>query len=81
VIVAATGEPVKVSPMALIQGRRSVSGWPSGDAKDSEKTLDFSVMADVTPEIETFPLEEAGAAYERMVANEARFRAVLAMQH
>jgi len=81
VIVAATGEPVEVSPMALIQGRRSVSGWPSGDAKDSEETLDFSVMADVTPEIETFPLEEAGAAYERMVANEARFRAVLAMQH
>ncbi len=81
VIVAATGEPVEVSPMALIQGRRSVSGWPSGDAKDSEETLDFSAMADVTPEIETFPLSEAGTAYERMITNEARFRAVLTMQH
>ena len=80
VIVAATGEPVEVSPMALIQGRKSVSGWPSGDANDSEDTLDFSAHADVTPEIETFPLDEAGAAYDRMMNNEARFRAVLTME-
>jgi len=80
VIVAATGEPVEVSPMALIQGRKSVSGWPSGDANDSEDTLDFSAHADVTPEIETFPLAEAGAAYDRMMNNEARFRAVLTME-
>jgi len=79
VIVAATGEPVEVSPMALIQGRKSVSGWPSGDAQDSEDTLRFSALADVTPEIETFPLEEAAAAYHRMINNEARFRAVLTM--
>jgi len=80
VIVAATGEPVEVSPMALIQGRKSVSGWPSGDAQDSEDTLAFSALADVTPEIETFPLEEAAAAYDRMINNEARFRAVLTME-
>ena len=80
VVVAATGEPVEVSPMALIQGRKSVSGWPSGDAGDSEDTLDFSAHADVTPEIETFPLDEAGAAYDRMMNNEARFRAVLTME-
>jgi len=81
VIVAATGEPVEVSPMALIQGRKSVSGWPSGDAQDSEDTLAFSALAEVTPEIETFPLEEAAAAYDRMIHNEARFRAVLTMDH
>jgi alcohol dehydrogenase/propanol-preferring alcohol dehydrogenase len=79
VIVAATGEPVEVSPMALIQGRKSVSGWPSGDADDSEDTLNFSALTGVTPEIETFPLEEAAAAYNRMIDNEARFRAVLTM--
>jgi alcohol dehydrogenase/propanol-preferring alcohol dehydrogenase len=81
VIVAATGEPIEVSPMALIQGRKSVSGWPSGSADDSEDTLDFSALTGVTPEIETFPLEEAGTAYDRMMANEARFRAVLTMEH
>jgi alcohol dehydrogenase/propanol-preferring alcohol dehydrogenase len=81
VVVAVTGEAVEVPPMALIQGRKSVSGWPSGDAKDSEETLSFSAQADALPEIETFPLEEANAAYDRMINNEARFRAVLTMEH
>ena len=81
VIVAATGEAVEVPPMALIQGRKSVSGWPSGDAKDSEDTLAFSAQAEALPEIETFSLEEAEAAYARMINNEARFRAVLTMDH
>ena len=81
VIVAATGEAVEVPPMALIQGRKSVSGWPSGDADDSEDTLAFSAQAHALPKIETFPLEEAAAAYDRMINNEARFRAVLTMEH
>jgi alcohol dehydrogenase/propanol-preferring alcohol dehydrogenase len=79
VIVAATGEPVEVAPMALIQGRKSVSGWPSGSADDSEDTLDFSALTGIVPEIESFPLEEVAAAYDRMINNEARFRAVLTM--
>ncbi|MEF8865936.1 MAG: alcohol dehydrogenase [Salinibacter sp.] len=81
VIVAVTGEAVEVPPMALIQGRRSVSGWPSGDAKDSEETLAFSAQAEALPEIETFSLAEAGTAYDRMINNDARFRAVLTMDH
>lgn len=80
-IAAAVDEPVEVSPMALIQGRKSVSGWPSGDALDSEDTLDFSALTGVTPEIETYPLAEADAACERMINNEARFRVVLTMDH
>nr|WP_233992876.1 hypothetical protein [Salinibacter altiplanensis] len=80
-IVAATGEAVEVPPTALIEGRKSVSGWPSGDAKASEDTLAFSAQAEALPEIETFSLTEAGAAYDRMINNEARFRAVLTMDH
>ena len=80
VVVAATGEPVEVPPMALIQGRKSVSGWPSGSADDSEDTLDFSALTGIVPEIETFPLDEAATAYNRMINNEARFRAVLTME-
>ena len=34
-------------------------------------------MAEVRPTIEEFPLERAQEAYDRMMANEARFRAVL----
>jgi len=77
VIVAATGEPVEVSPMELIQGRKSVSGWPSGSADDSEDTLDFSALTGIAPMIETYPLSEAADAYDRMINNDARFRVVL----
>lgn len=76
-IVAATGDPVEVSPFQLIMGRKSIQGWPSGTAKDSEDTLNFSALTDVTPTIETFPLEKANEAYARMINNEARFRVVL----
>lgn len=76
-VVGATMEPIEVSPMQLIGGRKSVRGWPSGSADDSEDTLDFSALNDVAPMIETYPLTEAAAAYQRMMDNDARFRVVL----
>lgn len=78
-VVAATNDPIAVSPFQLIMGRKSISGWLSGNAKDSEETLNFNALTDITPKIETFPLEKANEAYDRMINNEARFRVVLEM--
>lgn len=78
-IVGVAQEPVEVTPMQLINDRKSIQGWPSGDAKDAEDTLNFSALQDIVPKIETYPLEKAAKAYERMIHNEAKFRAVLAM--
>jgi len=78
-IVAAAADPIEVSPMLLIGGRRSVAGWPSGHAKDSEAALAFSALAGVHPMIETFPLANAAEAYDKMINNRARFRVVLTM--
>lgn len=78
-VVAAPGEKMKVAPFALIGGRKSVAGWPSGTAIDSEDTLNFSKLTAVKPMIETFPLEKAAEAYDKMMANDARFRIVLTM--
>lgn len=76
-MVAATGEPIEVSPMQLLMGRKSAAGWPSGTAIDSEDTLNFSAMTGTTPMIEEFPLDKANEAFEKMMNNEARFRVVL----
>jgi alcohol dehydrogenase/propanol-preferring alcohol dehydrogenase len=76
-IVGVDAEPIQVSPMQLIQGRRKVMGWPSGDARDSEDTLNFSALAGVRPMVETYSLEQAAEAYARMMDNQARFRVVL----
>jgi alcohol dehydrogenase, propanol-preferring len=77
--VAATGEPIEVSPLQLLMGRKSVAGWPSGTAKDSEDTLKFSALTTTLPMIEEFPLEKVNEAYDRMIDNKARFRVVLKM--
>ena len=39
--------------------------------------LNFSVLTDARPMIETFPLERANEAYDKMMAASTRFRAVL----
>jgi D-arabinose 1-dehydrogenase-like Zn-dependent alcohol dehydrogenase len=44
---------------------------------DSEDTMKFATMTDMRPMTETFPLEKAQEAYDRMISNKARFRVVL----
>ena len=75
--VGIPGEPLDVPVQPLVQGRQSVAGWPSGDARDSQDTLEFSALRDIESMIETYPLDEAATAYDRMLESEARFRAVI----
>jgi D-arabinose 1-dehydrogenase-like Zn-dependent alcohol dehydrogenase len=77
IVVGATGEPLALSPGQLIGGNRSIRGHASGTSMDSQDTLAFSALTAVRPMIETVPLEQAADAYERMMANQARFRMVL----
>jgi D-arabinose 1-dehydrogenase-like Zn-dependent alcohol dehydrogenase len=75
--IAGAMEPMAVSPVQLIQNRRSLQGWPAGTSKDSEDTMNFCAMTGIRPMIEEFPLEDAEKGYQRMITNQARFRAVL----
>ena len=78
-VVGASADPISVTPIQLIMERRSIRGWPSGTARDSEDTLKFCALTGVRPMIETLPLEQAAAGYERMLSGKARFRVVLTM--
>jgi D-arabinose 1-dehydrogenase-like Zn-dependent alcohol dehydrogenase len=75
-LVAAPFEPLSLSAFALLSGR-TVSGWPSGSAIDSEETMAFSALTGVRPRTETFRLEQADAALSKVMENQIRFRAVL----
>ncbi|RAH96394.1 alcohol dehydrogenase [Acuticoccus sediminis] len=77
VIVGVGSEPLQFSAMDLIPANRTIKGHPSGASIDSEDTLNFSVLTEVRPMIEVMPLEEAAAAYDKMMAAKARFRMVL----
>ena len=74
---AIPGEPVAVDAQQLVGTRGGVEGWASGHARDSQDTLEFSSLRAITPETETYPLDEIDAAYERMIENDARFRVVV----
>lgn len=79
VVVGASPDPLQVPPFALIPGSTAVQGHASGTSQDSEDTLRFSVLTGVRPTIETRPLAEAQAAYDKMMSGDARFRMVLTM--
>lgn len=78
-IPAAPNDPLTISVMPLIMGRRQVSGWYSGTARDSQDALEFSALTGVHPMIEKFPLSRVAEAYEHMHSGKVRFRAVLMM--
>jgi D-arabinose 1-dehydrogenase-like Zn-dependent alcohol dehydrogenase len=70
-------QPLRFSAEQLIFGRKSVAGWYSGHAKDSEETMAFAVLKGVRPMVETYPLETAESTFLNM--NKARYRAVLTL--
>jgi D-arabinose 1-dehydrogenase-like Zn-dependent alcohol dehydrogenase len=78
-VPAAPAEPLSIGAIPLIMGRRSVAGWYSGTARDSQDTLEFSALSGVHPMIEKYPLSRVAEAYEQMRSGRARFRAVLTM--
>jgi D-arabinose 1-dehydrogenase-like Zn-dependent alcohol dehydrogenase len=79
VVVGGSPNPMQVPPFALIPGSIAVKGHASGTSQDSEDALRFSALTGVRPTIETLPLAEAQAAYDKMMSGDARFRMVLTM--
>ena len=78
-IIGAGMESLAVTPVQLIPASKSIRGWASGTAKDSQDTLEFSALSGVRPMIERYPLEKAAEAYNQMISGRARFRAVITM--
>jgi alcohol dehydrogenase len=75
-VIGAVGA-LTVDSIDLLSKRAAVRGWHAGTSIDSEDTLIFSQMNQIKSMNEIFPLEEAAAAYERMMSGKARFRVVL----
>jgi len=69
--------PLTVAPGFMVVGERSLQGAITGTPFAPERTLDFSVMADVHPMIETMPLKCAAEAYAQRKSGGVKFRMVL----
>ena len=75
--LAGVFDPVQVSPVALINVSGALRGHSTGSPSDLEDTLDFAALQGIRPMTEVLPLEKAADGYQRMMANQARFRVVL----
>jgi len=70
-------EPIQVTSMDLIFGERRLAGSLTGNPAMGDATLRFSGLSGVAAMIETVPLDQAAAAYAKMMSGQARFRMVL----
>jgi len=80
-LVIGAAAAMRVSPLFLLSGCRSIKGWYSGTSIDSQDTLAFTARTGVRSMNETFPLERVNEAYDRMMSGKARFRVVLTIGH
>jgi propanol-preferring alcohol dehydrogenase len=79
IVLGVGPEPIEASSMDLIFGSRKLGGALTGDPATGDATLRFSMLTGVSAMIETAPLEQAAAAYAKMIAGKARFRMALTM--
>jgi alcohol dehydrogenase len=79
VAIGVSAEPLPISPVQLITPALSVTGHPSGTAREVEETMHFAVLSGVRARIEERPLAQAAEAYAAMEQGRARYRMVLTM--
>jgi len=78
ILVIGLGQgPIEVNAVDIIMQRRTVQGWPSGTAWDSQETMQFAFQHRIKTVVETFPLAKAEEAYNHMMSGKARYRAVI----
>jgi D-arabinose 1-dehydrogenase-like Zn-dependent alcohol dehydrogenase len=70
---------IEVSTNDLIQKAKSVAGYPSGHALDTEEAIAFTKLHDIKCFVEPFSLSDANKAYDHMMSGKVRFRSVLVM--
>ena len=78
-VLAPVGD-IPVNTVSLIMKGKSVHGWPSGHALDSEEAIDFAEKQGVKCMIEKFPFDKVEDAVQHMESGKVRFRSVIVME-
>lgn len=76
IIAAVSDEQLEWSAMDFLGGPNTVKGTFT-DVNEMEAAVKYSILTDVRPMIEVFPLEQAREAFDKMMAAKTYFRAVL----
>lgn len=73
-------DPLSVSAGQMVIGERSILGSITGSPFENEKTLNFSALSGIRPQIEVMPLAKAMDAYSKMLSGDVKFRMVISMK-
>ncbi|XP_021812533.1 probable cinnamyl alcohol dehydrogenase 1 [Prunus avium] len=76
VLVGAPSE-VKLSPLSLLLGMKSISGSGTGGTKQTQEMLDFCAAHKIYPNIEIVPIQYVNEALERLIKRDVKYRFVI----
>jgi len=79
VMVGAPSKPLPVSAFSLIMGNRRLAGSGIGGIAETQEMLDFCGQHGITADVEVIPVQQANAAYERLLKGDVKYRFVLDM--
>jgi len=80
IVLGVDSKPITVSAGELIHGNKSIKGWASGTAIDSEETMQFAVAHSIKSINQYYTLDQVNEAFGKMMKTEPRFRMVLKHQ-
>ncbi|WP_391530771.1 zinc-binding dehydrogenase, partial [Candidatus Frankia nodulisporulans] len=75
--VGVPSEPSSLNLLSLIVGRRTLTGSNIGGIRETQEMLDFCGEHQLGAEVEVIGADEVGAAYDRVVRSDVRFRFVI----
>lgn len=76
-LVGISEEELRVSPLSLIVGAKTLAGAGSGGTGETREMLGFCAEHGITAETEILPVREVNTALDRLARNAVRYRGVL----
>lgn len=71
------GEPRGINTAAMAFGRKSLAGSMIGGIAETQEVIDHCFARNIRPDIELITPDQIGAAYDRVVAKDIRYRFVI----
>jgi len=76
-LLAVIPKDLSIPALPMVGKRLSIRGWPAGTPQDIEETVTFSKLANISTQMQKYPLEKVLEAYDSMITGTAKFKAVL----
>ncbi|KAF8412899.1 hypothetical protein HHK36_000871 [Tetracentron sinense] len=81
ILVLVGASEIKLSPLNLLMGMRTICGSAVGGTKETQEMLDFCGTHKIYPEIETIPIQYANEALERLINRDVKYRFVIDIEN